>query len=450
MSETTAAPRIEACPALRATSPTAGPAPASHGPRRIIFVNRFFFPDRSATSQILGDLAFCLAECGHDVRVIASRQRYDDPRARLPRTETIGRVSIDRLTTTRFGRSALLGQGFDYVTFVASVRRSVLASSQAGDVLVAMTDPPLLCVAAMRAARRRGLRLVNWLQDLYPEVATRLGVPLMGGLVGHATLHLRDLALRAADANIVVGDAMADVVEARGVPADRIHVIPNWCDDQAIRPIGLSENPLRREWGLEDRFVIGYSGNLGRAHEFETILAAAEYLRDIPRIVFLFIGSGNKMDQLARRVKEQNLCHIFRFLPYQERSALKYSLGVADIHLISLNSELEGLVVPSKLYGIAAAGRPIVAVTAKDGEIARLLQRYRCGIVIEQGQGRALGEALVRFSNDPVGLAEMGRCARMMLEERFTRRHAFDRWRSLFETMTAEQSVFDASRVSLP
>jgi len=401
--------------------------------RRVIFINRFFFPDHSATSQILTDLAFHLAGGGTDVHVVTSRQRYDEPNADLPAAEAIDGVAIQRVSTTRFGRSALIGRGFDYLSFYRSAYRSVLAVGRPGDVLVAKTDPPLLCVAAMQAARRRGLHLVNWLQDLYPEIAGKLGVPFIRGPLGLGLVQLRDTALRAAAINVVVGEGMAEIVRARGIAPGPIRVIPNWCDDEEIRPLASLDNPLRREWGLDDHFVVGYSGNLGRGHEFETTLAAAERLRGDPRFCFLFIGGGNKFAELADRVRERRLNHLFRFLPYQDRGVLKLSLGVPDVHLISLRPELEGLIVPSKLYGIAAAGRPIVAVAARDGEIARLVLRHESGVVVEPGAGEVLAETLRHLHSDPDRLAEMGRRARAMLEADFTRRHAFARWQALLD-----------------
>jgi colanic acid biosynthesis glycosyl transferase WcaI len=346
-------------------------------------------------------------------------------------------VMIRRISTTRFGRSALLGRGFDYLSFYGSACRSILASAQPGDVLIAKTDPPLLSVAAMQAAKRRGLHLVNWLQDLYPEVAVALGVPLIKGPLGRGLRELRDASLRAADINVAVGDHMAQIVRARGIPPQRIRVIPNWCDDGEIQPIASLDNPLRREWGLENHFVVGYSGNLGRGHEFATVLAAAERLRRDPRLCFLFIGGGKKFAELADAARARGLDPLFRFLPYQERNALRLSLAVPDVHLISLRPELEGLVVPSKLYGIAAAGRPMIAVTAADGEVAGLVRRYQCGLVVEPGAGELLAATLRRLRADPGRLAEMGRRARAMLDARFTRRDAFERWLSLIEEVAS-------------
>ena len=312
---------------LRRAGPRMQPASRSAA-RRIIFINRFFFPDHSATSQILTDLAFHLAGCGVGVEVVASRQRYDDPRAALAKAERVGGVTIHRLSATRFGRAGLAGRGFDYLSYGASAYRRLLACTRPGDVLVVKTDPPLLAVAAMRAARRRGLYLVNWLQDLYPEIAAELGVPLAGGRFGRVLLDRRDAALRAADANVVVGEGMAARVRARGVAAERVRVIPNWCDDEEIQPVAPVANPLRREWGLDHHFVVGYSGNLGRAHEIATMLAAAERLRGDQRFKFLFIGGGNGFRDLAAEVRDRRLGHCIRLfsLPGQ-RAASSFRSG---------------------------------------------------------------------------------------------------------------------------
>ena len=189
---------------------------------RVIFVNRYFFPDHSATSQILSDLTFHLAAIGHEVHVITSRQRYDDPRAALPENETIKGVQVHRVASTRFGRAALSGRALDYLSFYRSVRRSLREIAQAGDIVVAKTDPPLLSVALASVVRQRRAHLVNWLQDIYPETASILGVPLLRGSVASALATLRNRSLREADATVVVGELMARRIKELGaVPARR-------------------------------------------------------------------------------------------------------------------------------------------------------------------------------------------------------------------------------------
>ena len=401
--------------------------------KRVFFLNRYFFPDHSATSQILSQLAFRLAEIGHNIHVITSRQIYDNPGARLPTEEIIRGVTIHRVSGTQFGRSALLGRAIDYLAFYVAARRTLIAMANRGDIIVPMTDPPLLSIVGMHAARSRGAHLVNWLQDIYPEVAIELGVPFIKGPVSGLLSRLRNASLNAADANVVVGDRMAQKVKTLGVASDRVHVIPNWCDDEQITPIAAGENPLRSKWQLEDKFVVGYSGNLGRAHEFDTLLAAAERLKDNPRIVFLFVGGGHRGEELAKQVKARGLSDTFRFLPYQDNDVLKYSLSIPDVHWISLRPELEGLIVPSKIYGIAAAGRPVIAITALDGEIARLVESYNCGGVIAPGNSDALTDLIIRLSTDAETSVAMGRRARAMLEAKFTRRRAFVRWKDVLD-----------------
>jgi glycosyltransferase involved in cell wall biosynthesis len=316
-----------------------------------------------------------------------------------------------------------------------------------GDALLAMTDPPLCSILAMRAARKKRANLVNWLQDIYPEIAVELGVPLLRGTFASGVSYWRDRSLKSAAVNVVVGQGMAERLMKRGVKPGQIRVIHNWTDDADIVPISVEQNRLRKLWGLGDKFVVGYSGNLGRAHEFDTILAASELLRHDPRIVFLFIGSGHLHDQLAELVQSRGLASHFRFLPYQERAQLKNSLAVPDLHWLSLKPALEGLIVPSKFYGIAAAGRPIIAITAADGEIANLVRNNNCGRVIEPGAGEQLAAAILELSRNPEQLATMGRNARAMLDAQFTRRAALKRWCAVLDDVgiTLDRSAVNSA-----
>jgi glycosyltransferase involved in cell wall biosynthesis len=403
---------------------------------RIIFVNRYFFPDHSATSQILSDLAFHLAAGGHEVQVITSKQIYDNPDAGLADQEIIREVRVHRVPSTRFGRAALLGRALDYASFYHAVRRRLGEIARAGDIVVAKTDPPLLSVALASIARQRRAHLVNWMQDIYPEIASILGVPLLRGPVASALATLRNHSLRGSDAIVVVGESMAQRIQKFGVPAARVHVIANWCDDERIRPaVAHNDNPLRRAWHLTDKFVVGYSGNLGRAHDYATVLAAAEQLRDDPRIVFLTIGGGKNFEDLARAVKTRGLDKIFCFQPYQRRDMLPVSLAVPDVHWVSLKPELEGLIVPSKFYGIAAAGKPIVVIGDEQGEIGQLVRQHRCGIVIPPGASSALSDALQCWSKEPRLIEEKGMRARQMLETKFTKRASLMRWSQLINQL---------------
>ncbi|MGD9657146.1 MAG: glycosyltransferase family 4 protein [Methylocystis sp.] len=404
---------------------------------RLIFVNRFFFPDHSATSQILSDLAFHLARDGMPVSVIASRGLYDDADADLPAFEIEGGVEIHRVYRPRFGRDSLAGRAVDYLAMYGSFAAAVRRLAAPGDRLIVKTDPPLLSVALAPMARMKNLVLINWLQDLYPELALRLGLralapaaPLMRAA--------RNASLKAAHRNVVLGERMQRRLEAVGVAASQIEIIANWCDDRSIRPIAPRNNPLRSAWGLDDKFVIGYSGNLGRAHEYATVLDAAEVLRMEQNLVFLFIGGGHLTRALRVEVERKGLAAMFQFRPYQPANGLAQSLSVPDAHWISLLPAMEGLIVPSKFYGVAAAGRPIIAVTDPAGEIAELVRRSQCGAVVTPGDGRSLARVIREFRHDRIQLEVMGRNARALLDQSFCRTIAFERWASLLRRVERE------------
>ncbi len=375
--------------------------------RRVVFVNRYFHPDHSATSQIASDLAFHLAARGWDVAAITGRQRYDDASARLPRSETVKGVRVERVWSTRFGRASLAGRAVDYLTFYATAFLAIVRHRTA--VVVAMTDPPLLSVIAAIGSRR----VVNWVQDLFPEVAEALGirVPLVR--------RLRDWSLRRAKANVVLGDLMA----AR-VP--KPVVIHNWADE-ALRPLS---SPDRGSPALgASGFTVGYSGNLGRAHEFATILGA---MRELPGIRFVFTGGGAQL-AAVRDAAPANA----EFRAYVPRERLSESLSAVDAHLVSLQPSLEGLIVPSKFYGILAVARPVIFIGARDGELARLIEAHRCGTVVDTRDVDGLVRAIESLERDRSEAAAMGDRGRALYLDRFSPRHGFAAWERVLEESAA-------------
>lgn len=395
---------------------------------RVVFVNRYFAPDHSATSQMLSDLAFHLASVGQDVCVVACNETYDSGKASaanksLPMEETIAGVRVRRVRSGGFGRANLLARAADYFVLYFALAFAALRELRPGDRLVVMTDPPLLSIPLGLVARWRKAVLVNWLQDLYPEVASELGVPLLGGPIGRALAQLRDWSLRAGHVNVAIGELML----AR-LPARNSTCIHNWADDEAIWLDASPRNDLRDAWGLGDRFVVGYSGNLGRAHEWQTLLQAAKLLRERADIAFLFVGGGHHVEALRGRAQEAGLGERFVFQPYQPRDRLGVSLSAPDVHWLSLRPQLEGLIVPSKFYGIAAAGRAVIAIGALDGEIARLVAAEGCGIAIAAGDAQGLAEAIVALADDTSKAKRMGERARALVDGRFGRRHAFAKW----------------------
>jgi glycosyltransferase involved in cell wall biosynthesis len=400
---------------------------------KIVFVNRFFYPDHSATSQILSDLAFHLAKTEACIHVVASRQVYDDPHADLPPNDNICSVRVTRVWATRFGRQKLLGRTLDYLTFYLSAAWILFISVKSGDIVVAKTDPPLISVVAAMVAKIRGAKLINWIQDLFPEVAGALGVRGIKMLEG-LLRPMRNWSLRSAYKNIVIGDEMAKKLAGEGVMPDAIQVIHNWADGWTIQPVDRDKNDLRREWNLQDAFVVGYSGNIGRAHEFDTILNAAEKLKDAADIVFLFIGSGAQRDGIQEEARRRGLENIM-FKPYQPREQLRLSLSVPDIHLISLQPSLEGLIVPSKFYGVAAAGRPTIFIGSKNGEISQILRKAQCGFLVETGDGEEACRIIRELAEHKETCRSLGRRARALFDQRFDAKRAMVTWETVFASL---------------
>lgn len=410
-------------------------APAATRPR-VVFANRFFWPDHSATAQILTDLAVDLASAGWNVTVIASRLLYDGGEVPLAAHERFSGVRIVRVRTTRFGRGGLLGRACDYLSFYIAGFVAALRVLRCGDVLVVKTDPPLLQVPLGWAARLRGARQVNWLQDVYPELALGLGVRALNGVPARLLAGLRRRSLQRSARTVVIGGRMRDRIIAAGAPPASVREIHNWGDDTVLAaPAGPS--PLRAEWGLTgERMVVGYSGNLGRAHDLATMIDAAGLLaEDQAPIDFLFVGGGALRRQLEAERSERGLSSIVS-QPYQPRQALPQSLTVADLHWLSLKPELEGLIVPSKFYGAAASGRPLLFIGDPDGEVARLIAKHRCGWSFAPGDPVAVATLLRRLATDRGELAERGARARAMITEGYTRRHGVNAWKALLTELT--------------
>jgi colanic acid biosynthesis glycosyl transferase WcaI len=400
------------------------------GNRQIIFVNRFFYPDHSATAQILDDLAFHLAEGNRRILVITSNGLYDDPSAKLPSRELIRGVEIHRVYQPRFDRANLIGRAIDYLFMYFHFAQAILRLVKVRDLVIVKTDPPLLSLVLLPVVHWKQAKIVNWLQDLYPEVAVQFGMRTISA-VSPILEPLRDLSLRGADHNIVIGDIMRERLGRAGVSDERVSVIPNWSDDERINRIESDTNPLRQEWGLRAKFVVAYSGNLGRAHEYQTILDAADRLKDEKDLVFLFIGGGVLTPKLKADICVKNLEHLFEFQPYQPVDKLTLSLTAPDVHWVSLLPKMEGLIVPSKFYGNCAAGKPTIFIGDPDGEIARIIETNDCGVAVQVGDGEKLAQTIRQLKREPARLNRMGKNARRTLEREFSRARALESWERL-------------------
>jgi glycosyltransferase involved in cell wall biosynthesis len=283
------------------------------------------------------------------------------------------------------------------------------------DIIVAETDPPLLGALAAVLKRRWGCRLVYNVRDVYPDIAEVTGgvrSPLLLDLLRRGNQY----AYEHADLIVTLGHDMADRIVDKGVPRDKVVVIPDWVDCGRIRP--LDGNPFRRAFG--DKFVVMYSGNIGLSQQLEVVLEAASRLRDDARILFAIIGEGARKKWLEQRALVMGLSNV-AFMPYQPLENLAESLSAADLHLIPLLPGAAGCLVPSKIYGILAAGRPFIAMMEDNAEVARIAHEDAVGFVVRPGDVEALVGAIREAVGTPENLKQMGARARRLAELRFDR-----------------------------
>lgn len=406
---------------------------------KVIFVNRYFYPDHSASSQLLADLAFDLSSRKTDVCVVTGRQLYDDADAQLPPTATIHGVRIFRVAATRFGRSRLPGRMLDYLSFYVSAAAALARLVKQGDTVVAETDPPLVSIIAAAVCRRKGANLINWMHDVFPEIAEVLDVfPAGGRAIATVLRRLRNWSMREASANVVLGPGMADYFRKENGRAV-VREIPNWALSEAQAET-QERQELRRLWGIEDKFVVGYSGNLGRAHETETFLEAATRLSGNQDIVFLFIGGGSRRTEFEREAGSRRLSNVL-FKGYQPRELLHVALAVSDVHLLSLLPCLEGLIVPSKFSGIAAAGCPAIYVGSAAGDVAKYIIESDCGFVVAPGDADSLTQAVLDLRADTERRRQMGANALTLFHAHFAKNVALTKWRDILLPAEADSGA---------
>lgn len=386
---------------------------------RVIFVNRVYWPSAEATAQLLTDLAEGLAARGWDIHVIATGG------AAGPRQG----VTLHR-TGAGETHGGLVSRIRNFHRFQAAARRQLAALARPGDCVVALTDPPLLAAEIAPLVAARGARLVCWVQDIYPEIAA-VHFGTLAGLLAGPMRRRRDAAWRGAAACVTLGEDMRATLLRGGAPDATTRVIPNWAPRELHEPPAANDVAARRRaWDVEGKFVVAYSGNLGRVHEFATVLAAAERLRNEPGVVFLFIGRGPRFDEVARAAHDRGLANV-RLLPPEPRERLAAALAAADAHLVTLQPAYAPLVYPSKLAGVLAAARPVLFVGPPAGDIGRLLHAAACGTAFVPGDAAGLAETIRRWHREPETAARSGRAGRAVYERDFTHGAALDRWEQL-------------------
>jgi glycosyltransferase involved in cell wall biosynthesis len=379
----------------------------------VCFLNRSYWPDVSATGQLLTELAEDLVRIhGWEVTVVSGYPLKTTDA--VPRTEVRNGVRIARAAGSTRDPRRFVGRALNYLTYFASAVVHAQMVSRP-DVIVALTDPPVIGLAAWAASVRFGVPFVFLCEDVFPEVAV-LVEDFRSPTVNAVLDRVNRFLVRRARRIVALGETMERrLVEGKGAPPEAIRIIHNWADCSAVVP-GARDNPFARRHGLVDAFVVLHAGNIGLSQDLEIVLRAAERLRHRPDIVFLFVGDGAKRPALESMAHARGLTNV-RFLPFQPRAEMGQSYATADVALISLRRGLAGVIVPSKLYPILASGRACVAAVEADCEVAAIVQASGCGHVVEPGDDAALAARIVEMADDPDRTRLMGHRAREVAEQ---------------------------------
>ena len=399
-------------------------------PRLLVF-NQYYWPGVEATAHLLTELCEALA-ADYDVTVITGRLHEHEGD---PDYEGRNGVEIVRVHSAAYDRTRLHRRAINYFTYLARALRRGLFRVERPDLVLCMTDPPMVGDVALAVAQRYRVPLVVVSQDVFPEIAVelkRLTNPVLVGLLRVLT----SFYLRRADHVVAIGEMMKRRLESKGVRPDRLRVIPNWVDTTAIGP-APRHNPWAHEHGLDGRFVVMHSGNIGHAQDLDTLIRSATLLSDLEHLSIVLVGFGARHADYVKLVRELNAEHV-SFHEYQPRETLSESLSSADLHFVGLARGLSGYVVPSRLYGILAAGRPVLAAADEDSETAQLVREVGCGIVLPPGQPELLAREIRAAAGGKHDLEEMGRRGRVWVEANGDKKVAIGHYRALLAELLCE------------
>lgn len=366
---------------------------------RVLFINQFYAPDEAATAQLLGDV---VAGIARDAGVVCGASSYAGGTS-----AAFDSVAVRRVPAPAFGHGRVR-KLWSYGGFYSGALLAALRAPRP-EVVVTMTTPPLLGLIGLALQKMRGARHFIWEMDVYPDIANELGVFQEGGVVDRIVGWLADWPRRKADGVIVLGPCMAARIQGRGVDASRIHICHNWADGEAVRPQPFAE---------DGRLKVLYSGNFGLAHDFDTVAGALRILGKDPQFEFLFSGGGPQLWRL-KAICEENGYTSCRFQGFQPREALGGLLAGCDVGLVTQKDGTEGAVVPSKTYGLMAAGRPVAYVGPDSATPAWLIEEHRAGWRFANGDVEGLVSCLRALRACPESYQEAGRRARLAFEEHY-------------------------------
>ncbi len=404
---------------------------------RILFLTMYYQPDSAATGILMAELAEELASHGHDVRVITSMPHYStnsiwpEYKGKGFKRERQGKILVHRVWSyVPVHKDRLLPRFFSYLSFTLLSALAGLLMPRPDVIVTPSPSPPLTNgISAYLLGRLRGVPFIANIQDIYPDVAIRMGVMKSPGII-RAYKNLERFVYAHARAITVISEGFRGNLSAKGVPADKISVIPNFIDAQFVFPHPRC-NPWGTAQGWNDKFVVLFAGNVGMSQGLDTVLEAAGLLRDTPDLLFAIVGNGASKPALVAQAKKMALPNI-EFLPYQDYRHVPAMYSSADIGLIPLRRGFASDSVPSKLFTIMGVARPVIASVDAHSETADVIHAGRCGLCLEPEDPNALAEAILTLYRDRARAAEMGRNGRQYVEAHYTRTSVAREYEAIF------------------
>lgn len=409
--------------------------------RTIWVLSELYYPEDSATGYNVTRVAEGLALM-YNVRVLCAQPTYSGRGTRAVRDEVHHNVHIHRCMSTAFNKDVIGLRLLNLVSISISIFLNSLWRIGRADLVLVVTNPPTLPFVVYLACKLKGARLVLRVEDVYPDALVAAGMANANSLLARVFDVLQRKLYIGSDRVVVLGRDMMRLVQSKVSNTAPVVLITNFADSDQIRPQAKNENSLLHELDITDKFVAQYSGNMGRTHGLENLLDCAIKLQHDESIHFLFIGSGAKMTWLQHMVRESSLENV-TLLPPRPRSELSTSLNACDIALISFAPGMTGVSVPCRMYNIMSAGKPILAVTDHDSELALTVQEERIGWVVPPGNGDLIAEVIKSARSKPQLIAEMSTRSRMTAERRFSREKVIHEYQHLVRDILKGSGLHD-------
>ena len=352
--------------------------------RKLWVISELYYPEETSTGYFLTRIAEGLAD-DHNVHGIAAQPSYSERGIKAPALEERSGTVINRIRSTNFNKDLFFGRLLNSITFASSVCWFAVRNFRHGDQILMVTNPPTLqpLISLIASIRRCSSYLL--VHDVYPEILVATKLVAANSFLRKAMAYPMDGSLKKFDRVIAIGRDMKELLATKmpDAPASKIAIITNWADVDEINYIPRIENQFALENQLVDKIVVQFSGNIGRTHDVETVLRVAETCRGRNDMVFLFVGYGKKSGAIRQAIKDKHLENVM-LLPRQPRQRLAEMLSCSDVTIISLAEDMLGLSVPSRMYNVMAASRPIIALANPASEIARCVEEEDAGWVVKQ------------------------------------------------------------------